>query len=467
MANTLPMKRRWLGRRIRRDLIAFVIVCIFLNGNRGSIRTKIYSASSSSKPGNKGDIGDNSICSTSRLVPDDLETAPYHYVNGNNDSKFAYAFAVAACTPESCQPYVLNAIVASTVLKHHNSSSDVVFLARMASNDPENANRNSSEKLSCQQEYWLRQAGIKLYYLPKVKMDNFGTVSLEKFRVLEMTKYERVYFLDADLIPLCNIDYHMELSHRGILQDFVAMQGSREPINAGAFIVTPKQGLFGNVMDIVHRHLKKQKEPTILNPIEGWGHEIADNDRWVASQTNGLLWNFHGFQVDQGLIYYWLKYEILNWSHVLENGNVDTWNEVTSNVGFWRNRTNVVNLANDKKYIAIVNTSNDYSSRACGSLHGRESNVLHGLALDTYHYKGKDKPWLQHIQAEDIPSTYSGDLEGRNVWLYWLGEANKTLNLYLPSVMMDMNGRGPTTLDWTSDRNMLLQPGVELPVPIR
>lgn len=107
------------------------------------------------------------------------------------------------------------------VLKDHSSSADILFLVRMASDEPED-----DSKLSCTQEYWLRQAGIKLYYLPKVKFDNFGPVSLEKLRVLEMTKYDRVYFLDADLIPLCNIDYHMELSQGGSLQGFVAMQGS-------------------------------------------------------------------------------------------------------------------------------------------------------------------------------------------------------------------------------------------------
>ena len=44
--------------------------------------------------------------------------------------KFAYAFVVAGCTPtstaessSSCQAYILNAIVASTILKYSNSNS--------------------------------------------------------------------------------------------------------------------------------------------------------------------------------------------------------------------------------------------------------------------------------------------------------------------------------------------------------
>ena len=43
-----------------------------------------------------------------------------------------------------------------------------------------------------------------------------------------MTEYDRVYFLDSDLIPICNTDYHMELSYSGVLEEYVAMQGDKE-----------------------------------------------------------------------------------------------------------------------------------------------------------------------------------------------------------------------------------------------
>ena len=452
----------------------------------------------------------------------------------HHNKKFAYAFVVAGCTSSSltssssslssCQAYILNAIVASTVLKNYNSTSDILFCVRMASS-------SSSDRLSCEEEQMLQMAGIQLYYLPKIiirrrkgkgagisknengeeeeeeeEVENFGTITLEKFRVLEMTKYERVYFLDADLIPLCNIDYHMELSYnnnRGgsssssssssssdsaVLQQYVGMQGSREPINTGSFIVTPKDGLFDNVLNIVHRHREKDIEPQVFNPIHGWGHTIMndENDRWYASEVNGLLWNFHGFQVDQGIMYYWLKYEMRNWSHILENGEIDTWRDISS----WTDEDKVINKVNPIKvtknqYIALVNKSkayqinnnnnnNNYNTGCRGHLHGRNKGTIKGLALDMYHYKGKEKPWLEPIIADSIPATYSTNLKGRDVWLYWLGVANTTLGIKLPdridissssSSSSGGDGRGPTVLDWKSDRNMLLQPGIELPRP--
>jgi hypothetical protein len=59
-----------------------------------------------------------------------------------------------------------------------------------------------------QYETWLQKAGVHLSYLPRVAVDNFGTATLEKFRVYELLDYDRVYFMDSDMIPSCNIDSH-------------------------------------------------------------------------------------------------------------------------------------------------------------------------------------------------------------------------------------------------------------------
>lgn len=121
--------------------------------------------------------------------------------------RFAYAYLAAGCTLTSCNGYVLYAIVASAILKHHKSKADIVFMVRMTGGD------DTISKLSDKHERWLQKAGIYVEYLPKIPTDNFATVTLAKFRILELTQYDRVYFLDSDLIPLCNIDYHMEASN--------------------------------------------------------------------------------------------------------------------------------------------------------------------------------------------------------------------------------------------------------------
>jgi hypothetical protein len=52
---------------------------------------------------------------------------------------------------------------------------------------------------------------------------------MEKFRVLEMVEYDRVY---SNVLLLCNIDYHLEASHDGRLRPYVGVQGGIAPINA-------------------------------------------------------------------------------------------------------------------------------------------------------------------------------------------------------------------------------------------
>ncbi len=78
------------------------------------------------------------------------------------------------------------------------------------------------------------------------------TATLEKFRVLELLQYDRVRFLDGDLIPLCNLDKEFKDSYDGRLQGFVGTKGGVAPITASDFMVTPQRGLFEKTMNIVH-----------------------------------------------------------------------------------------------------------------------------------------------------------------------------------------------------------------------
>jgi hypothetical protein len=377
--------------------------------------------------------------------------ADHHHVGG----KFAYAFIVGGCSLTSCLGYLLNVIVANQVLKDHNSTSDVVFQVRMASSINET-------RLPIEHETWLHKSGILLKYLPKVRVDNFGTATLEKFRVLEMTEYDRVRFLDADLIPLCNVDDELEASYNGQLQEYVGKQGSVAPVSACDFIVTPKKGLFKQVMDIVHRKRNKKTQPNTTNlfdPLVGWGDQMIGGDEWKGSNKRGTTWNFYGATIDQGIIYQWLKYEMLNWSHVVMKGKndfqVQTWQEVTHSR---QSNSNIV-AASGQRYTAIVNKT-EYKSKTC--------MTTKGWKLSNLHYNGNGKPWNKPILSEDIPDSYSKSLNGRDkgrgIWLFWLGMANRTKDLQLPSAMLFLNKSTPAGFS-SGDKSVLFRPEVEVPKP--
>ena len=103
-----------------------------------------------------------------------------------SSGRFAYAFIVGGCDETSCKKYVLNALASVQALKHFNSTADVHFKVRMSANV-------TDSRLPPDQEKWLTSAGVNLQYLPKLSVDNLGTITLEKFRVLEMTDYDRVW----------------------------------------------------------------------------------------------------------------------------------------------------------------------------------------------------------------------------------------------------------------------------------
>ena len=69
----------------------------------------------------------------------------------------------------------------------------------------------------------------------------------------------------------------MELSYNGDLEGYVAVQGNRSPLNAGSFIVTPRDGLFQRVLDIVRR---QRNQTTKFDKNIGRGHEISEKDPW-------------------------------------------------------------------------------------------------------------------------------------------------------------------------------------------
>ncbi len=68
-----------------------------------------------------------------------------------------------------------------------------------------------------------------------------------------MTEYERVLFMDADVLPLCNLDYHSELSKRGVPMDNLVISTGTEPANGGFFMLRPGKGEDEHLMSIVNR----------------------------------------------------------------------------------------------------------------------------------------------------------------------------------------------------------------------
>ena len=256
-------------------------------------------------------------------------------------SPFAYVFLLGGLDPKYITPfrgYLYNIMIATNTLRSSGSQADIVLLIQ-----PLYPNKNQT--LSLWWENLLQNdLGIKIQYLDNTELQqnqqqehhqqtSFFSVMLQKFKVLQMTQYQRILFLDGDIVPFCNLDYLFEASMKGIIQPQFVLAGSDAPAAGNFFLITPKIGdyellLQQIVLPTIQRHQQQQHVSSVSsltwNGEIGWGYKIPYGDEWERLSFGGSKfirhywpwqwhekgrhWNFHGGSADQGLLYHWVKY---------------------------------------------------------------------------------------------------------------------------------------------------------------
>lgn len=226
--------------------------------------------------------------------------------------KWAYAFVVGgALHPQSeHRGFLAGVAVAAQKLKEAGSVADFILLIQISYASPETT-------LPSDQTALLHSVGVQIEYIPpfrNAKVENFYSIMLEKFRILNLTRYSRVLFLDSDVMPLCNLDYLMDLSdpapgQPAQLQPNVVLAQKGEPSHGGLFVLEP--GYYEELLQIVQRHEEEcLKLPwPHFDEDYGWGHNFSSTDYWRAPVVKqGLRWDWHGSHADQGLLYYYTRY---------------------------------------------------------------------------------------------------------------------------------------------------------------
>ena len=218
------------------------------------------------------------------------------------NSPYAYAYIVGGCNPESPDNYrgfLYNILLSARILRQQGSVADIVAMFQIAYT-------SEAETLSEDETSWLEALGIHIRYLPKTENESFRHTVLQKFRILDMTEYRRVILMDADVMPIGNLDYMFQLSDgpEAIIKENLIISGPWEPANAGFFMLEPKQGDW----DRIQRIMTDQEKDSIVHSdgyfdkVRGWGHVIDNTtDKWVARKENGTLWDFNFAFSDQGL----------------------------------------------------------------------------------------------------------------------------------------------------------------------
>lgn len=189
----------------------------------------------------------------------DAEVVPMNNANNSNSTdaidneksnKFAYVFLVAGCDPTNPTylGYIYNIIVAKRIFIERGSTTDVVVLIRM------HLDSNHTE-LPPEHQELFEKGDVIVKYLPKPHVDNFHTAMMDKFRILTLTEYSRVIFLDSDVIPIYNLDYMFELSigPDAKLEENVVLAYKAEPANGGFFMLKPDEDDYKDLMKTVEK----------------------------------------------------------------------------------------------------------------------------------------------------------------------------------------------------------------------
>jgi hypothetical protein len=248
---------------------------------------------------------------------------------GGPTRKWAFAFLIGGCasTKPQYRGFLYNVVVAAQQFKELGSKADVVVFIQMSTATKETSLPEEDVKL-------LAAVDVRIIYLPKFRTlinEIFYSLVLEKFRILELTEYSRVLFLDGDILPLCSLDYLFELSEpehgEAVLKENVVLSWKREAANAGFFMLQPSRSDYLELQDIIH---KKELNALALpwphwDPVEGWGHQITPPDFWRSiDQITGTNWTWHAVFADQGLLYHWTKYAKKSVSLII-GGEVENW----------------------------------------------------------------------------------------------------------------------------------------------
>ena len=253
--------------------------------------------------------------------------------------KWAYAFIMGGCNPQDGQyrGIFYGSVVSAWILRRHGTKADIVFLIHMSS-------KTNDTVLPSKEESLLKAMNITTIYVPKFKhpsMEIFYSIIMEKFRILNLAEYSRVFFLDSDVMPLCSLDYMFELSEPAQqdangadagrdsvrLKENVILTWNSVPAIAGTFILRPGPSEYQEIQDIIRRTESKALRLPFpyFDKVEGWGHNFSSTDYWRSfRQTSGQLWDYYGADSDQGLLLYWTKYHKKSVSIIHQN-QVEHW----------------------------------------------------------------------------------------------------------------------------------------------
>ena len=156
--------------------------------------------------------------------------------------------------------YVCGAIAVAQSIRLTGSTRDLVILV--------DGNIHHEHRKGLEGAGW-KVIEIERIRNPKAEKGSYNEWNYSKFRLWQLTDYDKVIFIDADLLVLRNIDFLFDLS------EISATGNNGTLFNSGVMIIEPSECTFGLLMDQIDEIMSYNGgDQGYLNEVFTWWHRI-------------------------------------------------------------------------------------------------------------------------------------------------------------------------------------------------
>lgn len=173
----------------------------------------------------------------------------------------------------SAHDYVCGAIAAAQSIRLVGSTRDLVILV--------------DETISEYHRAGLELAGWKVRTIkrirnPKAEKDAYNEWNYSKFRLWQLTDYDKIIFIDADLLVLRNIDFLFSMP------EISATGNNGTLFNSGVMVIEPSNCTFGLLMDHIDEiESYNGGDQGYLNEVFTWWHRIPKHMNFLKNFWSG------------------------------------------------------------------------------------------------------------------------------------------------------------------------------------
>ncbi|GAB4847729.1 UDP-glucuronate:xylan alpha-glucuronosyltransferase 1 [Ancistrocladus abbreviatus] len=245
-----------------------------------------------------------------------------------NPKREAYATIL-----HSAEVYVCGAITAAQSIRMAGSTRDLVILV--------------DENISPYHRSGLEAAGWKIQTIqrirnPKAEKDAYNEWNYSKFRLWQLTDYDKIIFIDADLLILRNIDFLFSMP------EISATGNNATLFNSGVMVIEPSNCTFQLLMDHINEiESYNGGDQGYLNEIFTWWHRIPRHINflkhfWVGDEEDMKQMKIKLFGAEPPILYVLHYLGIKPWLCFRDydcNWNSDIFQEFASDVAhakWWR-----------------------------------------------------------------------------------------------------------------------------------